>query len=216
MRVANPHAGCQLFFWLRSLCRSGKLAEGSPWGPSHHGPGLRVPEPAQHPGKALLTGSLPPAGCCQESLQSGGTSPCLRDPSRSSAAAAAGLSRTMQAVWRWPATGRSAWERSCPPRGSACAGQTTQTLHRPALCSLGVPGKSSTDFPSTHHWDGSPLQGCSVTPKNLCGEWFSPCQGVEAAVLGLLGAGRGQALVYGLRGVTIAVGALHRTLGGNK
>ncbi|XP_029884974.1 uncharacterized protein LOC115347585 isoform X3 [Aquila chrysaetos chrysaetos] len=27
----------------------------------------------------------------------------------------------MQDVWRRPATGRSAWERSCPPRGSACA-----------------------------------------------------------------------------------------------
>lgn len=26
----------------------------------------------------------------------------------------------MQDVWRRPATGRSAWERSCPPRGSDC------------------------------------------------------------------------------------------------
>lgn len=65
-----------------------------------------------------------------------------------------------------------------------CVGQTTQTLHHPALCSLGVPGKSSTDFPSARHWDGSLLQGCLITPKNLCGEWFSPCQGAEQLCLG--------------------------------
>lgn len=79
----------------------------------------------------------------------------------------------MQDVWRRPATGRSVWERSCPPRGSACAGGTTQMLRRPqGLLSLGAPGKSSTDFPSTPAW--VPPPGLLHLPPKQAGLHRSP------------------------------------------
>lgn len=219
VQVADPHTGCQLFFWLRSLCSLGKLTESSPWGPSHHGPGLRVPEPAQHPGEALLAGSLPPAGCCQaglQALESRGTSPCLQDPSRSSAAAAVGLSRTMQDVWRWPATGRSAWERGCPPRGSACAWDRPHRHFtiRP-FAALECLEKAAQIFHPLATGMG-PSSRAAPSPPNTCvGSGSAPVRGVGSCAWAS-GCWEGSGIGLGPAGVTVAVGALHRILGGKE
>lgn len=171
VREAKPCPGCQRFFWHRSLWNSGKLAESFLQQPSHHRPRLCVPEPAQYPGGPLLAGSLPPAGCSREGQQAFArrrTPPCVQDPSRSLAAAAVKLSRAMQDVWRWPATGGSVWEKSCLHGALPACGRD----HTGAL--LSSPSQPRGTWKEQHSfsicpWAAFLLQGCSIIPQNMEG-----------------------------------------------
>lgn len=108
----------------------------------------------------------------------------------------------MQDVWRRPATGRSAWERSCLPRGSAC---TQEGPHRhfavQPFAALGRLERAAQIFHLSIPLSIHPPLG-----------WVIPKNGAGGAALGrglwelclccwVLGC---QALVSDLRGVTMA------------
>ncbi|XP_049658454.1 uncharacterized protein LOC126039408 [Accipiter gentilis] len=107
-------------------------------------------EPAQHPRGPLLAASLPPAGCCREGPQAfeSGGNPTPR--ARPQQELGSSCSRAEQNDARCLETASYRQERvgeELPATGFCLrAGGTTQTLRRPALRSLGTPGKSSTDF----------------------------------------------------------------------
>lgn len=175
-------------------------------------------EPAQHPRGPLLAASLPPAGCCREGPQAfeSGGNPTPR--ARPQQELGSSCSRAEQNDARCLETASYRQERvgeELPATGFCLrAGGTTQTLRRPALRSLGTPGKSSTDF-SIRPRGWVPPPGLLHHPKKHGeGEEAAPGRGLGELCLCCWVLGVGQASVWGLGGgVTVAEGALHRTLG---